>query len=166
MTPVQSCPMRYQDEIDRITQKALDDICRAARSIPADRAEWVPMGEARSLLNQMQEIAVAATWFFNIIQDLKVPKEPDQSIDETMARARKLLTVEECIDMARVTTAELCKAISTFPDEAMELEVTLPFDEGQTVIMADVLFLHAWNLSYHLGQINQIQLMLGDREMH
>lgn len=32
--------------------------------------------------------------------------------------------------------------------------------------MADVLFLHSWNLTYHLGQINQLQLMLGDREMH
>ncbi len=158
--------MRYQDEIVRITQKALDDVCRAARSIPEDRADWVPMGEARSVLNQMQEIAVAATWFFNIVQDLKVPKEPDQSIDETMVRARKLLTVEACIDMARTTTAELCKAILAFPDEAMELEVILPFDEGQTVIMADVLFLHSWNLTYHLGQINQLQLMLGDREMH
>jgi len=32
--------------------------------------------------------------------------------------------------------------------------------------MADVLMLQRWNLTYHLGQINQIQLMLGDAEMH
>jgi len=25
---------------------------------------------------------------------------------------------------------------------------------------------HAWNLAYHQGQINQIQLLLGDKQMH
>jgi hypothetical protein len=32
--------------------------------------------------------------------------------------------------------------------------------------LAEVLGLPAWNMTYHLGQINQIQLVLGDREMH
>jgi hypothetical protein len=35
-----------------------------------------------------------------------------------------------------------------------------------TVTIADVLGMHYWNLTYHLGQINQIQMMLGDRQMH
>jgi hypothetical protein len=158
--------MRYHDEVVRMTQKALDDICRAALALPPDKSDWVPMGDARSVLNQMQEVAVSASWFGRIIRDLQVPRSKDQGIDETMNRARELATLEECVNNARETTSDLCRAISTFPDEALDLEVTLPFGGGQTVSMADVLYLHAWNLIYHLGQINQIQLMLGDREMH
>ena len=158
--------MRYQDDIVRITQKALDDVCRAALAIPADKREWVPMGEARSVLNQMQELAVAGIWFLDIIQDLRVTREPERDIDEMMVRAREIKSVEECVEMARKTTSELCRAISTFPVEALDVEVTLPFGAGQTASMADMLYMHAWNLTYHLGQINQIQLMLGDREMH
>lgn len=158
--------MRYQDEIVRMTQKALDDVCRAALATPQDKADWVPMGEARSVLNQMQEIAVSAGWFGQIIRDLEVPRSKDQGIDETMNKARELTSLEDCVNTARETTSHLCRAISTFPDEALDLEVTLPFGGGQTASMADVLYLHAWNMTYHLGQINQIQLMLGDREMH
>lgn len=158
--------MRYQDEIVRITQKALDDVSRAALAIPKDKQDWVPMGEARSVLNQMQEVAVAGNWFLDIIQDLRVTREPERDIDEMMVRARAIESVEDCVEMARKTTAELCRAISTFPPEALDLEVTLPFGSGQTASMADMLYMHAWNLTYHLGQINQIQLMLGDREMH
>ena len=35
-----------------------------------------------------------------------------------------------------------------------------------TMTLADVMMLCYWNIVYHLGQINQIQLMLGDEEMH
>src|SRR5579885_1540966 len=152
--------MRYQDEIVRLTQRALDDVCRAAQAIPEEKQDWVPMGEARSVLNQMQELAVAATWFLDIIQDLRITREPERDIDEMMNRARCIKTVDECIESARATTSDLCRAIVAFPDEAFELEVTLPFGEGQTASMADMLYMHAWNLTYHLGQINQIQLML------
>ena len=44
--------------------------------------------------------------------------------------------------------------------------MSLPFGGGMTVSMADVLMMHYWNATYHLGQINQIQLMLGDKAMH
>src|SRR5438309_7750394 len=98
--------MRYQDEIVRITQRALDDVCRAALAIPKNKADWVPMGEARSVLNQMQELAVAAMWFLDIIQDLRVTREPERDIDEMMVRAREILTVQDCVEKARSSTSE------------------------------------------------------------
>ena len=57
-------------------------------------------------------------------------------------------------------------AISDFPEGKLDEEITLPFGGGMTMTMADLLGLPYWNTVYHLGQINQIQLMLGDREMH
>ena len=83
-----------------------------------------------------------------------------------MVRGSELKTVDECVEEARRTTSELCRSIMDFPDQGLEEEVTLPFGQGLTLSMADLLYLHAWNLTYHHGQINQIQLMLGDHEMH
>jgi hypothetical protein len=32
--------------------------------------------------------------------------------------------------------------------------------------MADILFACYWNLTYHCGQVNYIQMLLGDTDMH
>jgi hypothetical protein len=158
--------MRYQDQVVRTTQKALDDVCRAALAVPEDKTEWVPMGEARTVLSQMQEIATSASWFLPIIRDGKAP-EFDEHARREAARLRETYdTVGKCVEGAKQTISELCSAISAFPDSQLEGEVRMPFGGGVVMTMADILSLPSWNMVYHLGQINQIQLMLGDREMH
>jgi hypothetical protein len=157
--------MRYQDQVVKLTQKALGDVCRSASAVPADKLDWVPMGESRSVLNQMQEIATSATWFLPLVESGVVPV-----FDQEMAKAhtsfrRTMDHLEECIVEARQSTGQLCQAIIAFPDADLDREVVLPFGGGKTT-MADVLQMHHWNMVYHLGQINQIQLMLGDAKMH
>lgn len=155
--------MRYQDQMVRITQKALDDICRAALAVPEDRREWAPMGAARSVLDQMREVAASAAWCLPIVLQGIVPEFGGHARAESDRLSGSFSTVEKCIEGARATTTDLCLAISAFPDAQLEDEITLPFG---TMTMADLLGLHFWNLTYHLGQVNQLQLMLGDREMH
>ncbi|MDR3689205.1 MAG: hypothetical protein P4L46_07485 [Fimbriimonas sp.] len=158
--------MRYQDQVVRSTQKALDDVCRAALSVPSDRLEWIPMGDARSVLSQMQEVATAGTWFLPIVRDRKPPEFDEHARREAIRLRRSFDTIEKCVEGARDTTSDLCRAIAAFPDDALEDEMQLPFGGGVVMTMADVLGMHYWNMVYHLGQINQIQLLLGDREMH
>ena len=158
--------MRYQDQVVRATQKALDDVCRAALALPSDRLDWVPMGEARPVLSQMQEVATAGTWFIPIIRDRMVPEFDEHARKEALRLRKSYDTIEKCVEGARNSTSELCQAIADFPDSALEDEMRLPFGGGVLMTMADVLVMHHWNMVYHLGQINQIQLMLGDREMH
>ena len=155
--------MRYQDQLVRQTQKALDDIARAARAIPADRADWSPGGESRSALNQMQEVSTAANWFLPMVRDRTLPKFDEHAREEAAKLRQSFDDIERCIDAGRTSTSDLCQAIQAFPDSQLEEEMTLPFG---TFTMADILGLHYWNLIYHLGQINQIQLLLGDRAMH
>ncbi len=150
----------------KATQKALDDVCRAALSVPDEKRDWSPGGEARTVLGQMQEIAEAGRWFLPIIRDRTTP-EFDEHAKKEAVRLRKLHDcVERCIESARESTSELCQAILHVPDEVLEDEIFMPFGGGMTMTVADLIGMHAWNMTYHLGQINQIQLMLGDREMH
>lgn len=158
--------MRYQDQVVRSTQKALDDICRAALAIPEDRADWSPQGEARPVLSQMQEIAVQAGWFLPIIRDQQVPEFDEHARTQAALLRQSYDTIAKCVEAARNSVGELCGVISAFPDADLEDEMRLPFGGGVTMTMADILSLPAWNMVYHLGQINQIQLMLGDPEMH
>ncbi len=158
--------MRYQDQVVRATQKALDDVCRAALSVPPDKLEWVPMGDVRTVLSQMQEVATAGSWFLPIVRDRTQPEFDEHARREAVRLRKSYDTVEKCVEAARNSTSDLCMAIAAFPDSALEEEMRLPFGGGVVMTMADVLGMHQWNLVYHLGQINQIQLMLGDREMH
>lgn len=158
--------MRFQDYIVRSTQKAMDDVIRAALAVPADRVEWVAMGAVRSTLSQMQELAMAGEFLLPLVQEGVAPAFNEHAREEVLRHRASFDTVGKCVEAIRSSVTELCQAISAFPDERLEEEVALPFGPGTTVTMADVLGLPYWNMVYHLGQINQIQLMLGDREMH
>jgi hypothetical protein len=158
--------MRYQDLVVRQTQKALDDVCRAALAVPEDRRDWSPMGEARSVLSQMREIATSGSFFLPIFRDRTVPEFDRHAHREAMRLRESFATVEACVEAARESATELCAALAEIPDGALEEEMRLPFGGGMTLTMADVMLMPHWNMVYHLGQINQIQLMLGDREMH
>lgn len=158
--------MRYQDQLVKATQKALDDLCRAAKAVSKDKETWIPMGSARSVLSQMQEIAMAPDWFLPIVQDGKAPSFDEHARKEFERTRASYDTIDKCIKAAQTGTSNLCRAISEFPDERLDDEMKLPFGGGTVMTMADILDLHRWNMVYHLGQINQIQLMLGDTEMH
>lgn len=153
--------MRYQDQVVHQTQKALDDICRAAVAVPDEKRDWAPGGVARSVLGQMQEIAISGSWLLPVITQRSIPDTGGGAFDMTAND-----TIEKCIEAARGSTNQICQAISAFPDDRLEEEITMPFGGGMTMTMAEILGLHHWNMVYHLGQINQIQLMLGDRVMH
>jgi hypothetical protein len=158
--------MRYQDQVVRATQRALEDIVRSASAVPVEKIEWSPMGDARSVLSQMQEIAVSGAWFIPLVRDMKVPVFDAHAVEEAKRLREQNDTLDKCIDAARESTSALCSVIVEVPDADLEHEMTLPFGGGMTVTVADIVAMHWWNLTYHLGQINQIQLMLGDREMH
>lgn len=158
--------MRYQDQVVRATQKALDDIVRAAQAVPADKLDWSAGGAARSVLNQMQEIAISGDWFVPILRDRQVPAFDEHARKESGRLMKENDTLEKCVAAAQAGTSALCRAIAAFPSDALEDELVMPFGGGMRLSMADIMTLHRDNMVYHTGQINFVQLLLGDREMH
>src|SRR5271165_6369603 len=154
----------------KMTQRAVDDICRAALALPPDAVEWSAGGEARSALDQMREVAQSAAWLLPLVLEQNAAafaQHPDKTAGHRhMPKANGLDTIAECVEGTRKTTSDLCKAIAAAPDGRLEDELKLPFGGGLVMTFADLLGMHYWNLVYHLGQINQIALAHGDREMH
>ncbi|MHB8634995.1 MAG: DinB family protein [Fimbriimonadaceae bacterium] len=162
--------MTYQDQMVKMTQRAVDDICRAALALPPGAVEWTPGGEARSALDQMREVAQSAAWLLPLVNDQNASEFAKHPHNEpghrSMPESAGLETVGACAEAARKTTTELCQAIAAVADAKLECEVRLPFGGGLVMTFADLLGMHHWNLVYHLGQINQIALAHGDKEMH
>ena len=156
--------MRFQDHIVGRTQRALDDVVRAARAIPADQLDWNPGGAARSTLAQMREIAQTGERFLPLIVG------DARGFEGHAAREESAIDGTENLDMlvrqAREGVADLCQAIVAIPDSSLDKEITFPFGGGIVMTLTDALGLPSWNMIYHLGQINLIGLILGDRRMH
>lgn len=156
--------MRFQDHIVGRTQRALDDVIRAARAIPTERLDWSPGGAARSTLAQMLEIAQTGERFLPLIVGDARGFEGHAAREESANNGTEDLSA--LVSQARKGVAELCQAIVAIPDPSLDKEITLPFGGGMVMTLADALALPSWNMTYHLGQINLIGLMLGDRQMH
>ena len=166
IAPASGSSMRYQDQIVRCTQKALDDVCRAAIAVPKDKHGWHAMGSMRSVLDQMQEIATTAPYFLPLIRSGVAPAFDEEATKKAVRERAQFNSVDLCVAEARRTVAELCQTLSEVPDHTLEREVIVPFGGDVTWTLADAMAGSYWNFVYHFGQINQIQLMLGDKEMH
>lgn len=156
--------MRWQDFLVMQTQKALGDLIRAVEAIPEEKRNWNPAEGPRSALDQFREVAIAPELHFAVIESGEMP--PRELHVALMRRAKELHTFDEMREYARESTAKLCTLISSYPDEELEKEISLDFGGQSTWRMSEVLGLHYWNTVYHLGQVNYIQTMLGDRGMH
>lgn len=154
-----------QEQAIKMTKEAMTGLFRTARHVPADKInEWQPMGEARSVLAQLIECAGVPYFFASVLKG-----EPmDLSSPEGQAKRKQLeasiTSIETAEEVALRSHEVLYAAIRQVPDSALDEIRPMPWNPNTTA--ADVMFFAYWNLVYHIGQINYIQLMLGDTEMH
>ena len=158
--------MRYQDQVIRVTSKSVDGLFRNARAVPEDKIEWKPLDEGRSVLDQLQECAQAPSWYVSLLEARKAPEFDEEAMKKAGEERRAWKTIDECEKVCKENTERLAELIETFPDEDLEIMITLPFGEGMMFSMADVMMFHYWNNVYHIGQISYIQTLYGDKEMH
>ena len=154
-----------QEQAIKMTKEAEGSLFRAARHVPEDkRDEWKPLGEARSVLSQLVECATVPYFFASVLAGAPM----DLSSPEAQAKRRELeasiTSVESAEAVSKKAHELLFKAIAEVPDSDLDAKRPMPWDPSTTA--ADVMFFAYWNLVYHIGQINYIQLMLGDTEMH
>lgn len=124
------------------------------------------MYEGRSALDQLREAAWAPMFYKSFLGSEGFGAGMGGNHDEVRKKAGEPMSFDDGREQALRETGELCSLIAAFPDEKLDEEVTLPVGGGMVLTMAEVLGVHYWNLVYHQGQVNYIQTLLGDREMH
>lgn len=158
--------MKYQDQIIRSTQMALDDFFRTANAVPNERIEWKPLEEGRTVLDLCQECAQAPLWFSSILETRSCPPFDETKWQQALKERRGWKSIAECERVGKQNSEQLFSIIHDYPDEDLDVMVHLSFGEGIVRSIADIMGFHYWNLVYHTGQINYIQTLYGDKEMH
>jgi hypothetical protein len=155
--------MKAQDFIAIETLRAMEDLIRQAKRVPADKLGWRPMDEGRSTLDQVAECAVICGFLPVILATFKGPEFDEASMKQFQESKSALDTLEKAEAVLRENTAKAVEAIRAVPDEKLDLEI--PFFGPGTWKICSIMNAHAWNLHYHTGQICYIQTLLGDHAM-
>lgn len=155
--------MHYRDSIVEMTKYATDALFRTARAVPADKLDWKPLDQGRSVKEQLQECANTPLYFMGlVVSDSEKDEETNGQAKEQ--GSNQTWTIDECEKQCEANTQTLAGLIATLTDEELKQQVELPW--GGHASKADVVGLQYWNLVYHQGQISYIQTLYGDMEFH
>jgi len=158
--------MRYQDAIIENTKAAAEQAFKYAKKVPADKLDWKPLGEGRSVLDICREMACCAEWSERILRNEPFP-EFTPEIQEAIAKQNESMkTAEDCEAECNRRLDTYLKAVAEFPDDKLGDTFTLPFDGGQTITMKQNMDYPRWNFEYHQGQIAYIQTLYGDKQVY
>lgn len=131
--------------------------------MPDEKQVWKVEESARSPLEQLQECAQVPAWFVHILQTGTSPFSPEFRAAQ-MEERKQWDTVEKAEAVLRERTEQLCNAIRAASDEQLNQSVELM--PGWSVSLAEICWFHQRNLWYHAGQVNFIQTLYGDMDMH
>lgn len=144
-------------DTERVAARLINDL----NAIPDDHEDHCPGGCARSGVNIVAECAVVnravATFLATGTAVRPKPEERDALIAsyDTKAKAREFLSQE---------TAKLIEAIKSLDPET--LGETVNFFPTRTTDRFAVASLPAGHMAYHDGQLNYIQTLYGDNQIH
>ncbi len=142
--------------------KVVEGLKRTIVATPVEKVEWSVLDTGRTILNQGAECVLIANFAALILSTKSCPEFSNEAYAAGLA---ELDTVEKVLEGLDGASANLAKAIFEFPEDELENTIQLPwFPEPQTY--AGIMFIAYWNNTYHLGQINFIQTLFGDKEMH
>lgn len=150
----------------KLTQQASDKLVKNLNAMPAEKQQWKPPSDGRSAHEQVLECAVINGMAAKIFTDQAFPNFETMDWGGMFGKAAAQNdTTEKLIATLEKATADLVAATKAFPADKLGEMVTVPFD-GSVHTWAEVIFFPYWNMTYHEGQINYIQLLYGDKEYH
>ena len=144
-------------------QAGSDSLAKAFAKMPAERTEWKPTVEGnagRDALDQVLECACLAEWATKgyTAGDALPPIDWDDFKVQCDARRNS----EDALAWLKSSHAALVSTISALSDEQIGKSIPHPFYEASTTWGDFAIDLVYWNLVYHEGQINYIQVLYGD----
>lgn len=148
-----------------VTEQAKREAFQAARKVPADKVDWSPLEEGRSVLNQCRELAMCPTWAKSIINNEPQPEWNEATMEKMKEEQAQWKSVDDCEVECDRRLAELYDLYRNMPDARLEESRWLPYDGGRDFKMPEMMDYPRWNFNYHQGQISYIQTLYGDKEM-
>ncbi len=147
------------------TQRAVEDLFRVAKAVPADKLHWKPLDNSRSVMSMVAECALSPMWGAGLLAVREFKMEPGM-MEKFYAERDAISSVEEAENLCLENCEKLYAAIRSFPAEDMDKTMNLPFGPRQDWPFSQIMNLHMWNCTYHLGQVAYVQTLYGDFDSH
>ena len=158
--------MDYKEHAVSATQKAYDMLYRTARAMTEEKLQWKPLDQGRSVIDQLQECARVPRWIAGVLRLRALPPTSEGERAKALEESKQWKTLDQLESVFRNHLEQLFSAIREFPEAELEKKITLPFGRGVERTLAEMMLLPQQNAIYHIGQINYIQTLYGDLEMH
>jgi uncharacterized damage-inducible protein DinB len=132
-------------------------LIKDTKYIPEEKFAFCPMGCAKTARDIMAETAnvnvMLAKAFTGAGKDAEFGTRVDQAS-----------TLADLAELVRESASVVIDAIDSLGDADLEKEVTMPW--GARYPLWQAIFLPTSHMTYHDGQINYIQTLLGDSAFH
>lgn len=146
-------------------RSAVDNLFRSAQGMPEDKLNWRVGDQTRTPLELLQECAQSLKWPESLLSKPEITFDPEQ-YEQSLKERRAWNTIDLCENAARRNLEATLAYVRDYPDNDLDRKITLPFAQGIVVTVGEILLSPYWNCVYHLGQINFVQTMYGDTDMH
>jgi len=150
--------MTLQEAVALRTERAAEEFLAAVKRIPDDKLRWSPIGEARSVLDVLQECGRVNERWADMIESGQWITWPREHIQDLIAKTGDR---ESAVAYFEAATAKFVSAVRGLPDGRLDEPFESPWRTAST---AEWLMHALWHISYHEGQINYIQTLYGDWE--
>jgi hypothetical protein len=141
--------------------KAREDLVRAARAVPEDRALWCAGLVARHTVHIIAHCAASNTFLAAVIGEHPLPYRTQ---DEEAAAIERCVTLDLAESFLNRSVTAVCDEIAAVPAPRLSQQMAMPWGERMSVALS--LLTPSQHMRYHEGQINFIQTLLGDDEYH
>lgn len=151
-------PSKHAGAFKKHIGMAMEGFVAALSHIPDDKLDWAPMGKAKPALAIAVEIETSNKWLAAELRGEEGAGAVWETMDPSSCPTREAATAA-----LRESLVELETALDEATDEVFGETRELPW--GQSTV-AEMCGMGAIHIAYHSGQLNYIQLLLGDEEFH
>lgn len=148
------------DLAKRLTRGQAELLVKDAGYIPEDKLIWRPVECAKSAVDILREIARSNV---EIAAAIKAgPLSPDE--ENIKEKAEQATSLAELGSLVKQSSELFCRVLDQLTEAALDETRTMPW--GAVYPLTEAILLPASHKSYHDGQINYIQTLLGDAKFH
>ena len=151
-------PSKHAGAFKKHTGMAMEGFMDGLKHIPDDKLDWVPMGKAKPALAIAVEIVTSNKWLAAEIRGEEGAGAVWEAMDPSSCPTR-----EAAVAALKESMIEFEAALDEAAEEVFGETRKLPWGESTVAEMCGMGAIH---IAYHSGQLNYIQLLLGDEEFH
>lgn len=150
--------MNLQQLESRRVQALIELLLRTAQHVPADKTDWKPEGQGKSVREVVEHLTGANHAFARLIEG--EPSGPSIEKADRHKISAQSQSYDQALEALRASGEALAEAIASVPDEELGEERQMPW--GETWKLTRAITAPSAHIAYHWGQLCYLQTLWGD----